>query len=85
VSVFSVQLYCLGLLLLFKLSSKMLTKPKCFTDNQWQVYQTELRTVKGGKKLDICFDCTIAYQVQMRKQGSCDFPMKRLDKVTEFV
>ena len=59
-------------------------KPTCFTDNQWKVYQTELQTSKNGKTLDICFDCTVQYQVQMRKESKCEFPMKRLDKVAEY-
>lgn len=62
----------------------MNAKPKCFSENQWRVYQTELRTAKGAKKFDICYDCTIAYQVQMRKEGKCEFPMKRLDKIAEY-
>lgn len=61
-----------------------LTKPNCFTDTQWKIYQTELQTVKNSKKLDICFDCTVEYQSKMRKEGKCAFPMKRLDKVTEY-
>ena len=60
-------------------------KPTCFTDNQWKIYQTELQTVKNGKTLDICFDCIVEYQVRMRKEGKCEFPMKRLDKVSEYV
>jgi hypothetical protein len=62
----------------------MLTKPKCFTDSQWRLYQTEIQEVKNGKPLDICFDCTIDYQVKMRKEGRCEFPMKRLDKIAEY-
>ena len=60
-------------------------KPACFTDFQWKIYQQELQTVKNSKTLDICFDCTVEYQIQMRKEGRCAFPMKRLDKVTEYV
>ena len=59
-------------------------KPACFTDFQWKIYQQELQTVKNSKTLDICFDCTVEYQSQMRKEGRCSFPMKRLDKVTEY-
>jgi hypothetical protein len=62
----------------------MLTKPKCFTDSQWRLYQTEIQAVKNGKPLDICFDCTVDYQVKMRKEGRCEFPMKRLDKIAEY-
>ncbi len=62
----------------------MLTKPKCFADNQWRLYQTEIQAIKNGKPLDICFDCTIDYQVKMRKEGRCEFPMKRLDKIAEY-
>jgi hypothetical protein len=62
----------------------MLTKPKCFTDNQWKLYQTEIQEVKNGKPLDICFDCTVDYQAKMRKEGRCEFPMKRLDKIAEY-
>jgi len=62
----------------------MLSKPQCFTDNQWKLYQTELQAMKNNKTLDICFDCTVEYQAQMRKAGKCQFPMKRLDKVTEY-
>lgn len=61
-----------------------LNKPACFTDFQWEVYKTELQEVKNKKVLDICFDCTVQYQSQMRKAGRCQFPMKRLDKVTEY-
>ena len=62
----------------------MNTKPKCFTDHQWKVYQIELNTVKNSKTLDICFDCTVEYQVKMRKEGKCSSPMKRLDKIAEY-
>jgi hypothetical protein len=60
-------------------------KPSCFTDTQWKIYQTELSEVKGGKVLDICFDCTVQYQSKMRKEGRCAYPMKRLDKIAEYV
>jgi hypothetical protein len=63
----------------------ILEQPKCFTDFQWEVYQQELQEVKNTKTLDICFDCTIEYQRQMRNEIKCAFPMKRLDKVTEYV
>ena len=59
-------------------------KPACFNDFQWEVYRQELQEVKNKKVLDICFDCTVEYQVKMRKEGKCAFPMKRLDKVTEY-
>ena len=59
-------------------------KPACFNQFQWEVYLQELQTVKNSKTLDICFDCTVEYQSQMRKEGRCAFPMKRLDKVTEY-
>lgn len=59
-------------------------KPACFTDFQWKIYQQELQTVKNSKTLDICFDCTVEYQSQMRKVDKCAYPMKRLDKVTEY-
>lgn len=62
----------------------MTQKPDCFDEYQWKVYQQELQMVKSGKKLDICFDCTVEYQSRMRKEGRCAFPMKRLDRVTEF-
>ncbi len=60
-------------------------QPKCFTDFQWKIYQQELQEVKNNKTLDICFDCTIEYQRQMRNESKCAFPMKRLNKVTEYV
>jgi len=60
-------------------------KPACFTNFQWKIYQQELQEVKNSKTLDICFDCTIEYQRQMRNESKCAFPMKRLDKVTEYV
>jgi len=60
-------------------------KPACFNDFQWKVYKQELQTVKNGKDLDICFDCTSDYQVKMRKEGKCAYPMKRLDKIAEYV
>ena len=64
---------------------KVLTiKPECFTELQWKLYKTEIQSVKNGKALDICFDCTIEYQSKMRKEGKCAYPMKRLDKVTEY-
>ena len=59
-------------------------KPACFNEYQWKIYQIEIQTVKNKKMLDICFDCTVEYQVKMRKEGKCAFPMKRLDKVTEY-
>jgi hypothetical protein len=61
-----------------------ISKPQCFSNFQWEVYQQELQAVKNNKNLDICFDCTVEYQVKMRKEGKCAFPMKRLDKVTEY-
>ena len=60
-------------------------KPACFNTFQWEVYRQELQEVKNKKVLDICFDCTVEYQVKMRKEGKCAFPMKRLDKVAEYV
>jgi hypothetical protein len=62
-----------------------ISKPQCFTNFQWKIYQQELQEVKNSKTLDICFDCTIEYQRQMRNESKCAFPMKRLDKVTEYV
>jgi len=62
-----------------------ISKPLCFTDFQWKIYQQELQEVKNNKTLDICFDCTIEYQRQMRNESKCAFPMKRLNKVTEYV
>ena len=59
-------------------------KPACFSEYQWKLYQTEIQTVKNGKNLDICFDCTVEYQARMRKEGKCAFPMKRLDKIAEY-
>lgn len=61
-----------------------MNKPSCFTEHQWKIYQVELQTVKNSKTLDICFDCTVEYQVKMRKEGKCAFPMKRLDKLAEY-
>ena len=63
---------------------KIDVKPACFTDYQWKLYQTEIQSVKNGKNLDICFDCTVQYQTRMRKEGKCAFPMKRLDKLAEY-
>ena len=59
-------------------------KPACFNNFQWEVYRQELQEVKNNKVLDICFDCTVEYQSKMRREGKCAFPMKRLDKVTEY-
>jgi hypothetical protein len=59
-------------------------KPACFNTFQWEVYRQELQEVKNKKMLDICFDCTVEYQIKMRKEGKCAFPMKRLNKVTEY-
>ena len=59
-------------------------KPQCFSNYQWKLYLTEIQTVKNNKTLDICFDCTVQYQSQMRKEGKCAFPMKRLDKIAEY-
>jgi len=59
-------------------------KPACFNEYQWKIYQQELQTVKNSKTLDICFDCTVGYQSQMRKEGKCAYPMKRLDKIAEY-
>ena len=61
-----------------------MNKPACFNDYQWKVYKQELQTVKNRKTLDICFDCTVEYQSQMRKESKCAYPMKRLDKVAEY-
>ena len=61
-----------------------LKKPACFSDLQWNLYLTEIQSIKNGKTLDICFDCTVEYQAQMRKAGKCQFPMKRLDKIAEY-
>jgi anaerobic ribonucleoside-triphosphate reductase len=61
-----------------------INKPQCFTDHQWKIYQTELQYVKNNKNLDICFDCTVEYQMKMRKEGKCAYPMKRLDKIAEY-
>jgi len=61
-----------------------MTKPKCFSDLQWKLYLTEIQEVKAGKALDICFDCTIEFQSKMRKEGRCQYPMKRLDKIAEY-
>ena len=63
---------------------KIEIKPACFSEYQWNLYQTEIQTVKNGKNLDICFDCTVEYQAKMRKEGKCAFPMKRLDKIAEY-
>ena len=63
---------------------KVEIKPACFTEHQWKLYLTEIQSVKNGKALDICFDCTIEYQSRMRKEGKCAFPMKRLDKLAEY-
>jgi len=63
----------------------MIRKLKCFTDDQWNTYQIELIDDKNGKTLDLCKDCTVQYQTNMRKHGKCEFPMKRLDKIQEFV
>jgi hypothetical protein len=59
-------------------------KPLCFTENQWNVYQQEITETRNGKIFDVCFDCTVEYQSRMRKQGRCMFPLKRLDKITEY-
>ena len=61
-----------------------MNKPSCFTEHQWKIYQVELQTVKNSKTLDICFDCTVEYQIKMRKEDKCAFPMKRLDKIAEY-
>lgn len=61
-----------------------MNKPACFNNFQWEVYRQELQEVKNKKVLDICFDCTVEYQIKMRKEGKCAFPMKRLNKVTEY-
>jgi len=61
-----------------------IVKPQCFTEYQWKIYQQELQIVKNSKTLDICFDCTVEYQSKMRKEAKCAYPMKRLDKVTEY-
>ena len=51
----------------------MNTKPKCFTDHQWEVYQIELNTSKNGKKLDICFDCIVQYQTELIVRKAMDY------------
>jgi hypothetical protein len=60
-------------------------KPNCFTQAQWDYYKQDVPFVKNGKTLDVCFDCTVEYQRKMTKEGKCEFPMKRLDKVVEYV
>lgn len=62
-----------------------MNKPNCFTDKEWTTYQLELYMFKNGKTLDICKDCTKEYQRKMRIEGKCEFPMKRIDKIQEFV
>lgn len=62
-----------------------LVKPSCFDKVQWNLYKIDLQSYKNGKNLDICSDCEVVYQIKMRKENRCDFPMKRIDKVTEFV
>ena len=66
------------------MSKAEVKKLECFTQAEWQHYIQEVPFVKNGKRLDICSDCTVQYQVSMRKQGKCEFPMKRLDKVAEY-
>lgn len=61
-----------------------MNKLACFTDSQWNQYMQDVTMIKNNKTLDICFDCTVEYQVQMRKEGKCSFPMKRLDKIAEY-
>jgi hypothetical protein len=60
-------------------------KLKCFSDKEWMVYLQELQAIKNHKTLDICYDCTVEFQVRMRKEGRCDFPMKRVNNLTEYV
>ena len=62
-----------------------LKKPNCFTNAQWEYYMQDVVVVKNGKTLDICFDCTVEYQRKMTREGKCEFPMKRLDKLVEYV
>lgn len=62
-----------------------LKKPNCFTQAQWEYYIQDVAVVKNGKKLDICFDCTVEYQRKMTREGKCEFPMKRIDKLVEYV
>jgi len=64
---------------------KVENKPACFTSKQWDYYIQDVVFVKNNKKLDICFDCTVEYQREMTREGRCEFPLKRLDRVTEFV
>lgn len=60
-------------------------KLNCFTQAQWDYYKQDVPFVKNGKTLDVCFDCIVQYQTKMRKEGKCAFPMKRLDKIAEYV
>lgn len=63
----------------------MIRKPSCFNDLQWSTYLVDLVDKKDGKTLDLCKDCTVQYQKNMRKQNKCEYPMKRIDKIQEFV
>lgn len=67
------------------MATNKLKKPACFSDDQWRVYQQELTERQGQRYLDVCFDCTVEFQRKMRIENRCDFPLKRLGKVTEFV
>jgi hypothetical protein len=59
-------------------------QPSCFGDGDWKVYLQDLKQTSGTKILDICFDCTVAYKTRMVGLGKCDFPEKKLGRVTEF-
>ena len=61
-----------------------ISKPACFTEIQWKMYQAEVQPIKNGKVFDYCFDCTVEYQSKMRSEGRCEFPLKRLDKIAEY-
>ena len=60
-------------------------KLDCFTQAQWEYYIQDVPLTKNGKTLDVCFDCTVEYQKKMTKEGKCSFPMKRVDKLVEYV
>jgi hypothetical protein len=59
-------------------------KLNCFTQGEWEYYIQDVPFVKNGKRFDVCSDCTVQYQRQMSKEGKCEFPMKRIEKLAEY-
>lgn len=64
--------------------NQKIAKLNCFTEKRWKEYKELIPANKGSKQFDVCYDCTSSYQSSMGKEGKCEFPLKRIDKIPEF-